>query len=418
MGVAVWLCTAAALSQVPDSQTRINSPSFHTLQTKVNGSDQLPPVIVLGSDDRLTVSFDEIADDRRYLRCRLVHCDAQWRPDRLLPAEYVDGFNEAVIDDYEFSQATTVHYVNYQVSIPSADLTPLLSGNYLLQIYDESDPDEVLLQCRFSVLQPQVEVYPSVTSRTDIDYNGYHQQLSVAVDTKGSAVADPFNHLLLTATQNSRWDNAVVIVHPTRLSGTTAHYEHLPSLIFPAGNEYRRMEIISTTYPGMGVEAIQYEYPFYHVDLTTDITRADASYVYDQTQHGRFRIREYNSDSPDTEADYVLTHFSLIPPVGFDHTSADIFIEGDLFQRRFSPESRMVFDRSSGLYTLTSLLKQGAYNYQYVTVDRGASTLGRTAAVEGDKYQTANEYYIYVYHRPPGARYDSLVGFGTVMSGL
>ena len=42
---------------------------------------------------------------------------------------------------------------------------------------------------------------------------------------------------------------------------------------------------------------------------------------------------------------------------------------------------------------------------------RDGETLAQTFACEGDFHQTENEYYVYVYHRPFGLRYDKLVGF-------
>ena len=62
------------------------------------------------------------------------------------------------------------------------------------------------------------------------------------------------------------------------------------------------------------------------------------------------------------------------------------------------------------------LLKQGAYTYQYLYVPPG-SERGFTALVEGNKYQTVNEYLIKVYHRRRGERYDRLIATGAVFSG-
>ena len=53
------------------------------------------------------------------------------------------------------------------------------------------------------------------------------------------------------------------------------------------------------------------------------------------------------------------------------------------------------------------MLKQGYYNYYYDTPDD---------SVEGNFYQTQNEYLILVYARPIGSRYDSLVGWKVVRS--
>lgn len=407
--------TAGAVSSGPtDTSTRIDNPAFHTLQTRVNGSEQLPPVIRLGSDDRLEISFDELSDDRRYMRYELIHCDMRWNPDGLVAPEYLDGFNEGTVDSYEYSQATAAHYVHYALEIPNEQMRPRLSGNYLLRIYDESEPENTLLQVRFSIVEPITGVTATASSRTDIDYNDSHQQLTIAVDTDGADIANVFTDLAVVVSQNGRTDNVATVYTPSRIAGRTIVYEHNPALIFPAGNEYRRMEIISTTYPGMRVENLGYADPFYHAELYTDEPRSELPYTYDSTQHGRFRIREYDSDDSDIEADYIVTHFSLAMP---EQPGVDIFIDGDLTQRQFSPESRMVFNRATGLYEHTLLLKQGAYNYQYLAVPVGKMT-GSTSLVEGDRYQTVNEYLILVYHRRPGERYDRLVGITSTLSGI
>lgn len=403
----------AVSAQNTDTSTVIFNDAFHSLQLKVDGSDQAVPIIELNSDRHLTIQFDELADDVRYMRYRLLHCDMHWQPDRLVESEYLDGFNEARIDDYQFSQATTVHYVNYCITIPNADMTPTLSGNYLLQVYDEERPDDTLLQVRFSIVEPLTGVNARVSSRTDIDYNRHHQQLDIAVDLQSLNVFNPYNDIHLVVSQNSRTDNVVWAGRPSRTSGSTLYYEHNPSLIFPAGNEYRRMEIVSTNYPGMRVEGYTYADPYYHATLYTDLPRAGEPYSYDRTQHGRFRIREFNSTHPDTEADYIMTHFTLNMPLQWDY---DIYLDGDFTQRRFSPQSLMVYNHDTQMYENTTLLKQGAYNYQYLAVPHRGHK-GSTALVEGDNYPTINEYLIKVYYRRPGERYDRLIGYNIVYSG-
>lgn len=396
--------------RLTNTSPAIFHPSFYTLQTKVNGNDMLPPVIILNSDDRLQISFDEIADSRRYLRYSLIHCDALWRMDALMDSEYLEGFNEGVVEDFAFSDATTVQYVNYRIELPDAKMRPLVSGNYLLQVYDESDPDEILLQSRFSIVEPAVRIIPELTSRTDIDYNGGHQQLKIAVQTRGVDIQDPYTGVTLVVEQNGRMDNAVVLTTPARISGDVLHYENMRQLIFEAGNEYRRMETVSELYPGMHVESIAFAEPYYHMTLQPDYPRHDMPYSYDRTQNGRFRIRSYDASDSDVESDYVVTHFTLEMP---EQKGCDVFIDGDLTLRRFDPGSLMVFNRATGCYEASLLLKQGSYNYQYLTVPHG-SMRGQTAAIEGDKYQTVNEYIIKVYLRNPGSRYDRLIGVGAV----
>ena len=108
-----------------------------------------------------------------------------------------------------------------------------------------------------------------------------------------------------------------------------------------------------------------------------------------------------------------MVHFGLEMP---EIAGADVFLDGDFVQRRFDPVSRMVYNRATGRYENSMMLKQGAYNYQYLTVPSG-SLQGETAPVEGDFYQTVNEYTVRVYYRPRGGRFDRLIGVGMIVSG-
>ncbi len=397
-------------------RTAIYSPSFRSLQVYPEGNYYAPPIVSLGApSDRITVSFDEIADSRSYLRYRLVHCDAMWRPDGLLESEYLTGFNEAEIETYDFSQGTNINYVHYSLTVPNEQMNYTLSGNYLLQVYNEDDPDTTLLQAAFSVTENNINLGAGVTSRTDFDYNGRHQQLDIEADyKKAPALHNPYTDLAIIVSQNGRIDNEVILRSPSRAGGGKASYQHLPELVFPAGNEYRRMECVSTLYPGMNVETIEYAEPFYHIIVRGDESREGQSYLYDQTQFGRFTVRNANTNDSDTEADYVMAHFTLYAP---QLKNADVFLDGDFTQRRFDPESLMVYNPAYQAYEKTMMLKQGAYNYQYLTVPHG-SMKGATSPMEGDYYQTVNEYLIKAYYRVPGERYDRLGGVTVVYSGM
>jgi len=397
-----------------DTLTGVFNERVKSLQVRLASDETAPPVIIIDTGDRLTFSFDHLAEDRSYLRYKLIHCNADWQPSILVDSEFLDGFNEGRIDDYSYSQMTTTHYIHYTLTIPNADVAPKVSGNYLLQVYCEDDPAEVWLQCRFMVSEQTAGIRSEVTSRTDLSINESHQQLSVIVDTERSGVADPYNDIVLQVQQDSRLDNEATLRHPLRMGGRReAVYEHQPQLIFEAGNEYRRFETVSVTYPGMKVEDIAYSEPYYHATLTTDAPRSEGRYEYDQTQFGRFKVREFNSDQSDIEADYIVVHFTLDMPQIDDGM---VFIDGDLVNRRFDPEALMTFNRATGRYERSMLLKQGAYNYQYLVLPKGKD-IATPAPVEGNYYETAHEYLIKVYARNPGERFDRLIGVSSIYSG-
>ena len=407
--LAAMLTVLAAESR-DDTMTGRFDERIRTLRVSPDGNPFGPPVLVIGSQDRLVFSFDELAEDRSYFRYRIIHCTADWRRSDLVGSEYLPGFNEAPVDDYELSRSTTVHYVNYRIVIPNDEMAPLISGNYLLQVYREDDPERTVAQWRFMVSEQTAPVSATLTSRTDRDYNDRHQQLQLTVDAEGLDGIDIFNDLIVVVSQNGRCDNEVALRHPLRLSGRKAVYEHQPELIFEAGNEYRRFETVSVNNPSMRVAGVTYFEPYYHHIPETDASRADAPYSYDEDQDGRFVVREYNSSESDVEADYTVVHFSLDYP---ETPGMMIFVDGDLTDRRFDDSALMKYNRETGRYETAMLLKQGAYNYQYLAVPPGARR-GYTSYIEGDKYQTVNRYTVRVYVREPHARYDRLVGVAVI----
>ncbi|MBQ5697156.1 MAG: DUF5103 domain-containing protein, partial [Muribaculaceae bacterium] len=109
-------CSLNIYAQSVDTETKIFYPDFKTLKIQVADDFLAPPIIHLNSNEQITITFDEISDDVRYMQYRLIHCNADWQPSQLLDSEIVDGFNIANVNDYAFSSNTFVHYVNYLIA--------------------------------------------------------------------------------------------------------------------------------------------------------------------------------------------------------------------------------------------------------------------------------------------------------------
>ena len=409
------LMLAAGAQERVDTRPIIFDSNVRSLKLSLESNMYIPPILMLNGNDRLVVNFDYLGYDVHYLRYSVTHCNANWQPSQLVESEYVSGFNYADIDDYAQSEATYVHYYNYQFVLPNPDMELLVSGNYLLTVYEQDDPDKILFQTRFSVCEGAVGVYPQVTSRTDVDYNNRFQQVSFDVRYKPNQVRDPYNELTCIVSQNSRDDNAVVVTRPMMVAADHVTYDHNRDLIFPAGNEFRRFEIVSAHNINMGVQSIRYYEPMYHATLMVDEPRNEMQYLYDKTQYGRFTIRNAEAYGENAlQADYMITHFTL--DVGGKLNGGNVWLYGEFLNGYPATQSIMKYDTSTGCYTSEILLKQGAYNYMYLWVPDG-TTVGLTSRIEGDHYETVNEYLVKVYDRPMGERYDRLVGYGVAYSG-
>lgn len=397
-----------------DTETKIFDPNVRSLFIENPDNFFSPPVIRLGTSDRLSVSFDILGDAAEYLRFNIIHCNADWQPSRLLESEYLDGFNEVEVNDFAYSNNTFIHYVNYKIEIPNPDLPIIHSGNYLLKVYPEYMPENPLLQIRFSVSENILPIGGAVSSNTDKGFNTEFQQLKLFLNLPENSKINPYQDLTVSVIQNNTPSTQKNVYHPSRIDGRTAIYEHEPNLIFPASNEFRRFETVRIDYPGMHVDSVRFENPVWNAFLKEDLLRKDREYVYDMTQHGKFKIDEYNSTDPDLGADYVMTHFTLDIPQIF---GANVFIDGDFTLHQYNENTMLKYDFNTNKYYLDLPLKQGSYNYRYVVKEEGKDKpdLG---FIEGNKYETSNEYLVQVFLRSPGSRGDRLIGSTILTTGF
>jgi len=395
----------AAMAQNEAYYTHSNSSSIRTLQVKAGNDPLARPFIALNGNEQITISFDAMTHQLIRYDYQLIHCNADWKKSNLAPIEYMDGFQGLPIEDYANSAATTVDYTNYRLTFPNENVQMKISGNYAVLIYDDDDPNKILATACFSVTEQAASISSSVTSKTDIDMNASHQQLSFTINHPGLDIPYPQNDLRIRVYQNYRSDNFVTELRPSGIFSRQIMYEHEQPLIFPGGNEFRRFEFLSSKYNGMNVEKISYFDPYYHADLITDRPRNNMTYSYDEDQNGRYFIRCSNCDNPDIQADYYVVHFFLAMP---EIKGGNIYISGDLFNHVMNEDSRMNYNADKQRYEKDVLLKQGNYNYQYLFLPDGKNT-AQTFPVEGDYFQTENEYTIYVYYHPFGARYDRLI---------
>ncbi len=380
------------------------SERIKTLQVKVNGQWGEPPVMLLGGRNWVEISFDDLQASYQRYTYTITHCNADWKQSDLLTSEYMTGFNDQRIDDYEPAMGTEMSYCHYTLMLPNEDTQLLVSGNYRVDIFEDGE-DEPIAQACFSIIEPKVGVEIDVTSNTDIDTYEAHQQVNFAVNYRGYTVSNPVNEFKYIVQQNHRWDNHATDLRPTLMQVNRLVFNHNRALIFPAGNEYRRFEILDEYVPTMRVDEMTREGDYYHAWLFADEQRIN--YLYDQDQDGRYWVRNGDNVENDTESDYFFTHFTLQMP---QVAGGDVYLFGDLTNNRMDEEYKMTYNLLEHQYELVTPLKQGSYNYMYMYCREG-DTVGETRPCEGDFHQTENEYYVYVYHRPFGLRYDKLVGF-------
>lgn len=374
------------------------SGQIGTLRAMVQGEWQTLPVADM--DQPIEFSFDEMSHEYHRFTYRIQHCDARWNPSDILESEYLDGFNDQPVEEWENSLLTTFDYTHYRLTIPNSNVKLKLSGNYRLSICEDG---REVAYFRFCLSEKAARLTASVSGNTDIDSHGSHQQVNMSVNYAGLTVINPERELYTVVMQNGRTDNAVHSPTPTYDDGNRLTFEHSRELIFPAGNEFRRFEVVNMYEYYLNVDRISFHDPFYHATLSGDLLRH--GYQFDYDHNGYYLVRYNQASDHDTEADYLFVHFSLKTPRLDD---GRLYVSGHFSGGNLKPRYEMEYNPESKAYECTLLLKQGAYDYEYLWVPEGEST-GLTGPVEGDWYETKNEYLILLYFRERGSRYDRLI---------
>lgn len=406
--IALLLATQVVAQRMDNFGTEtIKSAKAYRLGNEVNDA-----VIDLNGNDVLRFEFDDISDEALSLDYTIVHCTHSWEPSELLFDEYANGFAFNSIDSRRNSMGTSTLYTHYQLNIPNSDVSLKLSGNYLLRVVEAGNHDKVLLQQRFRVVDAKVGVSARVVQPTNPQLKASAQQLELEINYAQLGSIDPFSEIAITITQNNQTYNAKENVRPVFHSGSKVRYSAPDSLLFGGGYEYRDLIFKSFAYKSNRFNNFNRYGGEYHLNLAPDASNRQLNYSETRDINGKYIIKRDDCTESNTEAEYIWFYFTLPSE---QELNADVYIYGELTGWSIAPAFKMRYSHTDRAYQARVLLKQGIYNYRYITVDR-TSGLATHHQFEGDYSNTENTYQIYVYHKPRGGRYWQLVSFSEIGS--
>ena len=385
------------------AENRIYDPQVKSLQAVVNQDWLSPAVMRLYGNDHLHVSFDELSHDYHRYIYRLEHCEADWTSsEELFDTDWLEGFNDNVIEDFEHSINTTVAYTHYQLTIPNDKCRLKMSGNYRLHVIDEDQGNEILT-VEFMITEQAMNLSMAISTNTDIDTNLCHQQVSFGLKYGSLSVTDPQEQLQTVVMQNSRENNWRWNVRPSAVSQNGLEWKHRKELIFDGGNEYRKFEVLDPSHPTMGIDRISWDGEYFQA--FPFISEPRPNYLYDEDADGSFYIRNSDNRENDIISDYVWVNYRLKSPY---MTEGSVVIDGRWTTE--DPETYLMeYDEANKLYTASILQKLGYYSYQYLWVTDDGFT--HPLPSEGNFYQTENRYQVLVYYKEIGGRTWRLVAF-------
>lgn len=370
------------------------------------------PVLETGGENPLLLSFDDLSKELKTYFYSITLCNADWSESRLSPSEYSSGLFSYPVSNYQPSVNTLVPFTHYQIEIPNNDLQLTKPGNYILKVYENSEENPVLVK-RFAYADKKVNIAANVRIASLPEFRETSQQLDFTILNPDFPISNPHQQLSVVIIKNFDWNTALTTLKPLFIRSGSLDYSYTRENLFIAGNEYRSFNINSRKYPSAEVTGFKYENNRYTALLATDKPRN--TYFFKEDINGLFINENKDVRNPDNalESDYFDVNLSL--NVNILPSEGDIFVYGALTGFDFSDENKMKYNPEKNIYENTLLLKQGYYDYQYVFIPGTTGSFDETE-IEGSFSETGNNYFIFVYYRGFGERYDRLIGYREVRS--
>lgn len=388
-------------AQVMDN--RVYSDRIKSVRLFPTTNEIAMPILSLGGGDRLLFTFDDLTDDSKTYYYTVVQCDYKWEPTNQNNFEYLDGFTQPTINNFQFSANTRVPYVHYRMEFPNEDMMIRQSGNYILVVFEDY-PDEPVITRRFMVAESRVSIDARVViPRSKGEMNRFHEVL-FDVSHLGFQINNGYQDVKATIMQNQRWDNAIIGLAPRMTRQNLLNYDYNGAVVFEAGREFRRFDLRSLRFNGEGVRSIQGNDVF----LLIDQPRTNQRYFIESDINGQYFIDVQENRNRNTESDYARVHFNLAMP--YPLSNGKVFVAGMFNDYAADESTEMLWNSDTRMYEMSTLLKQGFYNYMYYFMPT-KSNVKDLSLTEGNHFDAENQYDILIYFRSFGERYDRLIGY-------
>jgi hypothetical protein len=419
-----------------------------SVQTIVNGIISSVPVVRLNSTDLITFQFDDINEEEdNEFYYKVILCDRDWNASQLDPIEYVDGFNEERLRDWQVSISTAQDYAHYWFSFPNRDTRMKVSGNFVIYVYNKFDGEVPLFTRRFIVAEGAIGADNVWVRPTNTDEIRFKQQMNLKVAVKGVKLLNPQRDVTMTIVQNGNWNESISNITGRNFKDNLFTYDNFGQLCFFGGNESRSFDTRTIRGRGRGVKSIDRSQGFTEISLFPDRRRDQNVYTYNLDFNGNFyvdNVDDFNrllfaegSDiatknklsafrnnfayfdsrndvwqikDKEIRSDYVNVIFTLQS----EKLDYDVYVISSFTDFQLKPEFKMKYDDNQKSYKCEAVLKQGYYDYLYATADDDGKPNFKWT--EGSWQDTENEYKAIVYLREFGARYDRVLGVQTINS--
>ncbi|EKT3966781.1 DUF5103 domain-containing protein [Flavobacterium psychrophilum] len=377
--------------------------------TFTQNTNNVIPVFKLGEPFQL--SFDDLFGTEEDYYYTIAQYNYNWTPTLLSKNEYLNGNDNQRIQDYENSFNTLQIYSHYRLNFPNNYTQITKSGNYLVSIFNSNK--EIIFTKKIIIYEELVDVPMQVKRARNVTDNKYKHNLEFSIKSNSILFQNPVQNVKIILLQNGKWDNAIVNIKPQYTIGNDLIFKYDKETQFFAGNEYLYFDNKEIRVATNTIAKVNSNTGLYNSHLYTDSARKYKSYSYYPDINGNFKIRNLTAQNNDIEADYSWIYFTLFAINA--PASTNIYITGMFNNNTISPENKMDYNTNKGVFEKAILIKQGFTNYNYTILD-SQNNISDKDPIDGNFYETENQYTAIVYYRQNGELYDRVIGKGNANS--
>ena len=400
----VLFCFTLATAQV---ENEIVPPYNIKTVSFVQNNQNVVPIFQLG--DTFQLQFDDLYGNDASYFYEIIHCDYNWNPSDLQKRDYLQGFDNQRIQESSNSFNCLQIDTHYSLPFPNSTMQLKISGNYMLRILNEDK--EVVFSRKLMVYEDLVSVPIQIKrARTVTNLESKH---NVEFTIKSNVInfQNPIKNIKTVLFQNGKFCNAISNISPQFTIGNDLIYKYDTLTQFWAGNEFLYFDNKEIRVASNSISRVDNQKEIYSSYLFTNEARANSNYYNWQDVNGNFTVRRLFAENSDIEADYSWVYFSLSAPL-FRTSDGAIYVTGMFNNYALTPENKMEYNSEKGIYEKAILIKQGFVNFEFTAVQKNGK-IDSENNIDGNFFQTENEYTVLVYYKEDTDRYTRIIGKGT-----
>ena len=368
-------------------------------------------IALFGLNEPFEIQFDDLYGNEANYYYEIVHCNYDWKHSDLSKNEYLQGFDGIRIQEYTNSLNALQLYSHYRIGFPNRNTQLLVSGNYMIKILNEDR--EVVFSRKLMIYENLVTVPMQIKRPRNINDVNYKQNLDFTIKSPNLLFQSPLQNVKVLLLQNGKLNEAITNIKPMFTIGNDLIYKYDTETQFWGGNEFLYFENKIIRASTNFIARVDASNGVYNTHLYTNEARTNKAYTYNPDANGNFVPLNANADNNAIEADYSWVFFTLSAPSFYE--KKNIYINGMFNNYALSDEFKMDYNQEKGIYEKAIMIKQGFTNYQYVVADQNKK-IDYENAIDGNFWQTENNYFAIIYYRENNQRYDRIIGKGVANS--